>query len=313
MLPFFSRNTLGAGVRVLVTGGAGFVGSALWPRLVAAGHEVLVVDDLSTGVWGSGHRDVLFQAGAVGDPALAVTVNDFAPHRVFHLAARHYIPWCDAHPGQTREVNVSGLRWLLRSLEAAPLTALVFASSAAVYGFSDTALPETAALRPTGSYGESKREGERILTAYARQHPAVRVAAARLFNVFGPGDRTPHVIPRLFDAVRAGEPVTVGNLWPLRDYVFVEDVVDALLALGQGSAGWSVHNVAKGQGDSVLDVLQALQDIHGVDTAVRVDPARVREDDGHLVGDISRIRASTGWFPRHSLRSGLEQMCEVSV
>ena len=306
-------STWGHGVRVLITGGAGFVGSALWPRLVAAGHEVLVVDDLSTGIWGSGARPVLFQEGALGDPALAVTVRDFAPHLVFHLAARHYIPWCDAHPEQTREVNVDGLRWLLRSLEAAPPTTLVFASSAAVYGFSDTALPEVAALRPVGSYGESKREGERLLTAYAREHPAVRVAAARLFNVFGPGDRTPHVIPRLVDAVRAGEPVTVGNLWPKRDYVFVDDVVDALLALAEGSGGWSVHNVAKGRGDSVLDVLRALQDIHGVDTAVHVDPACVREDDGHLVGDISRIRASTGWSPRHSLRSGLEQMCQVRV
>lgn len=74
-----------------------------------------------------------------------------------------------------------------------------------------------------------------------------------------------------------------------------------------------MHNVAKGRGDSVLDVLRALQDIHGVSTAVHVDLACVRDDDGHLVGDGSRIRASTGWFPRHSLRSGLERMCEVSA
>lgn len=77
---------------------------------------MLVLDDLSTGVWESGAEPVLFQAGALGDPALAGSFRDFAPHRVFHLAARHYIPWCDAHPEQTYDVNVNGLRWLLRSL-----------------------------------------------------------------------------------------------------------------------------------------------------------------------------------------------------
>lgn len=298
-------------MRALITGGAGFIGSRLHAVLLEAGHEVLVIDDLRLGHPKPAPHDRLrVLVESIGTDAAADSVRDFAPDLVFHLAAIHYIPYTEAHPEETRQVNVAGTEWLLDLVGDLSPRAVVACSSAAVYGFSDTPLTEDAPYAPRGVYGETKVETERLLRSYATAHPGQRVAAARLFNVYGPGDLNPHLMPVLMDQIRRGETIKVGNTWPLRDYVHVNDVARALVELASGEAGHVVYNVGTGRGTSVEQLITVMAELAGLPAHFEVDPARVRADDGHLVSDPARLIAETGWRPEVELREGLAWLVE---
>ncbi len=155
-------------------------------------------------------------------------VADFAPDAVFHLAALHFIPHCNAHPQEALDVNVLGLDGIIRAVRGGPPAAFVFCSSAAVYGFGEGHWPETAPPRPSEIYGISKWLGEQLMARFHADLPAVRTVVARLFNTYGPRETNPHVLAAIVAAIRAGQPVRLGNLWPQRDLVFVTDTAQAI-------------------------------------------------------------------------------------
>jgi UDP-glucose 4-epimerase len=301
-------------MRALITGGAGFIGSRLRTELLDAGHEALVIDDLRLDhPRPAPHARLRVVIDSLGGDAAAEAVRDFAPDAVFHLAAIHYIPYTEAHPEETWQVNVDGTAWVLKVCEDLTPRAIVACSSAAVYGFSDEPLHEDSPFAPRGVYGETKIETERLLGSFAAAHPSVRVAAARLFNVYGPGDRNPHLMPALMEQIRRDETIKVGNTWPKRDYVHVNDAAAALLRLSDGPPGYAAYNVGTGIGTSVtqlIDELVAVAGLSGRSARWEVDSARVRADDGHLVSDSSRIGADTGWRPEVGLRDGLAWLVE---
>ena len=301
-------------MRALITGGAGFIGSRLRVDLLDAGHEALVVDDLRLDhPRPEPHERLQVVVDSLGGDAVADAIVAFGPEVVFHLAAIHYIPYTEAHPEETRQVNVDGTAWILKLCEDLAPRAVVACSSAAVYGFSDEPLREDAPFAPRGVYGETKIETERLLGSFAAAHPGVRVAAARLFNVYGPGDRNPHLMPALMEQIRRGDTIKVGNTWPKRDYVHVNDAAAALLRLSAGPPGFAAYNVGTGIGTSVtglIDALVAAAGLTGQSARWEADATRVRADDGHLVSDPSRITADTGWRPEVRLRDGLAWLVE---
>lgn len=293
-------------MRALITGGAGFIGSRLRVALLDAGHDALIIDDLRLGhPRPAPHERLRVVVDSLGTDAAADAVRAFAPEAVFHLAAIHYIPYTEAHPEETWQVNVDGTAWLLKLCEDLAPHTVVACSSAAVYGFSDGPLREDSPFAPRGVYGETKIETERLLGSYAAAHPGVRVAAARLFNVYGPGDRNAHLMPALMEQIRRGDTIKVGNTWPKRDYVHVNDAAAALLRLADGPPGFAAYNVGTGIGTTVTRLIDDLVSVAGLAARCEVDEARVRADDGHLVGDSARITADTGWRPEVSLRDGL--------
>jgi UDP-glucose 4-epimerase len=301
-------------MRALITGGAGFIGSRLRAALLDAGHEALVIDDLRLDhPRPATHERLQVVIDSLGGDAAADAVRAFAPEAVFHLAAIHYIPYTEAHPEETWQVNVDGTAWVLKLCEDIAPRAVVACSSAAVYGFSDAPLHEDSPFAPRGVYGETKIETERLLGSFAAAHPGVRVAAARLFNVYGPGDRNPHLMPALMEQIRAGATIKVGNTWPKRDYVHVNDAAAALVRLSAGPPGYAAYNVGTGIGTSVTRLIEDLVSVAGLSgqsARCEVDSARVRADDGHLVSDSSRIIADTGWRPEVRLRDGLAWLVE---
>jgi len=250
-------------VRTLVTGAAGFIGSYLVERLDG---QVLELDLK----WGED----------VNDPFVAKDIATFDPEVVFHLAALHHVPWCREHPKETLETNVLGFDRVLRALDH--VRTVVLASSAAVYGFGPKAFAEWDTPNPVDIYGMSKLIDEELLSRYSEQHPNVACVSARLFNVVGSGDLTPHLVPTLAQQVGTGD-VKIGNLSPLRDYVHVGDVAHALTELAQFSlAGYRVVNVGTGVGTSVGQVLDAFRDL-GFHFRVESDAERERSNDGDLV------------------------------
>jgi UDP-glucose 4-epimerase len=297
--------------RCLVTGGCGFVGSALVRRLLAESCEVVVVDDLSRG-----SRENL----GPDDDRLAVIQEDvtnslsrifsfFQPQAVFHLAALHFIPDCDADPARCLRVNVDGTRSVLESAAALQRPAVVvLASSAAVYAPSDGPHREQEdVVAPVDVYGYSKLWAEELAAGFAARSGA-GVGIARLFNVFGPGETNAHFIPSLISQMKAGAAVRLGNLTSKRDYVFVDDVADALLRLARysGDGQSATVNVGSGRAYSGQEVVDTLTGFDAAKVNPTVDPRRLRPvDRPSLLADPTLAQKLLDWAPRTSLAEGL--------
>ena len=299
--------------RGLVTGGAGFIGSHLVEALLDGGADVLVVDDFRLG-----RREHLENRST--DSRLTVLegdirsaedlrpVADFAPDTVFHMAALHFIPYCNAHPQEALDVNVLGLDTVIRAVRTAPLKSFVFPSSGAIYGFGDEPWPEAAPARPDEIYGISKWMGEQIMGRFHADRPGLRSVVARLFNTYGPRETNPHVLPEVMKALSAGKTIELGNLWPQRDLIFVTDTAAGLAAAAPGAPGLAVFNVGTGTGTTIGDVMETIGEISGHPVDVRQVPERMRDGDGHLISDPQKLMQATGWKPEYDLEAGLRHL-----
>jgi UDP-glucose 4-epimerase len=312
--------------RVLITGGAGYVGSVSAAAFIAGGHEVVVLDDLSTGHRAAAPAGATLHEGSYVDgQALARLLETERIEAILHCAARSLVGESIVEPARYFRENVAGGVALLDAARAAGVERLVFSSTAAVYGVPDaTPIPEDAPLRPINPYGESKRAFESALAWYGRAY-GLRSVSLRYFNVAGATaelgeDHEPetHLIPNVLRAVDGGPGLTVfGDDYPtadgtcVRDYIHVSDLADAhLLALAATAPGDPrtdeplVCNLGNGGGFSVRQVLAAAESIVGRVVPHAIGPRRLG-DPPVLVASASRAAALLGWRP---LRTGLDEM-----
>lgn len=292
---------------VLVTGAAGFIGVPLVRELLRRGERVVALDDFSVGdpsrLEALPERDGLriVRADVRDREAVRRGVADEPPRAVVHLAARHFIPWCVAHPEETRAVNIEGTRNVLEA--AAGAERLLFASTGDVYPPAEAPHVESDPTGAPGVYGESKLEGERLVAG----HPSA--CSLRLFNVYGPGDPNAHVLATILEQLRHGDTLRLGNLGSRRDYVFVDDVVAVFAALLELPESVGRLNVGSGETWSVEDLVEQLRGITGRPLEVEVDPDRVRATDRPLLAaDIGRLRALLPGLRLTSIEPGLRRM-----
>jgi UDP-glucose 4-epimerase len=301
--------------RILVTGGAGFVGSHLVELLVEAGDQVVVVDDLSRGdrAWLHPQAD-LHEMDVRDGTGLRRVLPQIRPDVVVHLAAMHFIPAVDDAPGLARDINVGGTRALLDALALRPPQVLVFASTAAVYPDRAGPIGEWCPPDPIDVYGETKLEGEHLVSQWAEEF-GVRPIVARIFNVIGKRETNPHVIPEVVSQLRTGSrALRVGNLAPRRDYTDVRDVAEALQRLAAAEIqSRTTFNVGSGHSVSVAEVVQACEEVLGYRVEVEVEQRRLREHDrAELRADTTLLHETTGWQPRWSLKETLAELLDVT-
>lgn len=298
--------------RILVTGGAGFIGSQFVTQLNQAGSDVHVIDNYFTG------EEELLPDTVTQEPvdirdaeAVKDAVTSYAPTVIVHLAAIHHIPYCNANPEETFNVNVVGTRNVLSAArEVEDVSAALYASSAAVYPPDTDALSEETTPDPIDIYGRTKLIGEDLVREFSvtEDVPAV---SARLFNVYGPNETNLHLIPAILDQIESGNSVIeLGNLHPKRDFVSVFDVSRAFTSiLNSLDNGYRVYNVGTGTAHSVREVVECVDSIIDGSLEIEQDEERVREvDRPNLLADVQRIHNETGWSPEMDLRTGLKDL-----
>jgi len=308
-------------MRLLVTGGAGYIGSVVAARLIAAGHEVTVLDNLSTGHADAVPPGATFVEGDLRDSAAGVLADGI--DAVLHFAAKSLVGESVADPGMYWSNNLGGSLALLEAMRAADVRTIVFSSTAATYGEPERVpVEETAPTRPTNPYGGSKLAVDTALAEYARMCGFAAVSL-RYFNVAGAyrdaagawrGERhavETHLIPNILRIARddAGPVSIFGDDYPttdgscIRDYIHVTDLASAhLLALAACSAGQHrIYNLGCGTGYSNFDVLQACRDVTGLDIPAKVTDRRPG-DPAVLVASSERIGRELGWHPERGLR-----------
>lgn len=296
-------------MRCLITGGAGFLGSALVHRLVADGHEVRVLDDLSSGHRAALAAEVVFRQGDVDDiPLLWSLLPDI--DCVYHLAARVSVAQSVHHPRDYNRVNVGGTVSLMEAMRDTGVRRVVFASSGAVYGRQpEQPVGEEDPPRPDSPYAVSKWAAEQYIHTIGNLWQ-IETVALRIFNAYGPRQSLPTshapVVPRfLQQALTGGSVVIFGDGQQTRDFVYVTDVVDALVSAATAKdVNRQVINVGGGVETSIEALVDQIEQV----TGRSVNRVYNRQKSGgvqRLVADISRAQALLGYRPRTSLAQGL--------
>jgi len=295
---------------ILVTGGAGAIGSHLVMRLAAAGHKVAVLDDLS-----SGHEKLLppsveFIKGSITDDDILDSAFKSRPDIVFHLAALFANQQSVDRPELDLEVNGLGTLKMLRKSEQFGIERFIYASSSCVYGHQDKSLNEEDKLQDLDTpYAATKLLGEQYAKIWAQRKQFV-VKVVRIFNSFGPNEypgKYRNVIPNFFEKAMRGESLVIlGDGTETRDFTYVSDVVHGFLLVSTiQDTDFGVYNIGSGQGTSIIDLANQVNVISKNSAPILFAPRRNWDHILHRVSDITLARNQLEFSPSVNLNDGL--------
>lgn len=297
-------------MRVLITGGSGFIGSHLAEHFQGKA-EVRVLDNLRTGFRKNlDGLDVEFVEGSICDRSLVKKVVEGVDY-IFHLAALVSVPESMEKPKECVDINVHGLLNVLEEASEAGVKKLCFASSAAVYGDNPTVPKvETMLPEPKSPYAITKLDGEFYCDLFNREN-RLKTACLRFFNVFGPRQdpNGPYAaaVPIFFDKAISGDPITIfGDGGATRDFIFVKDIVAALVHLAEKPDISGVFNAGYGNRTSVLDLANTILELTGSGSAIHHADERPG-DVRHSVANVDKLK-ETGFYPTGNLRDGLQTL-----
>jgi len=299
-------------MRFLITGGAGFLGSALARQLVGGGHQVRVLDDLSAGDPGRLDRRVLFTRGDVRDvPRLWTLLQGV--DCVYHLAARVSVSESILYPRDYNDINVGGTVSVMEAMRDAGIKRVILSSSGALYGEQgQQPISETAIPHPTSPYAVSKVAAEYYVSTIGALW-GIETVALRIFNAYGPGQELPPahapVIPQFIrQTLSGGSLVIFGDGTQTRDFVYVDDIVDALVAAATARhVDRLVINIGSGQETSINQLVEWTAAATGREPHILHN----RQESGgvsRLVADVGLAREKLDWIPQVSLQEGLRRI-----
>ena len=296
-------------MRFLITGGAGFLGSALANRLVSDGHEVRVLDDLSSGDKSTLDQSIFFTRGDVNDiPLLWTMLQDV--DCVYHLAARVSVAQSVLYPRDYNRVNVGGTVSLMEAMRDAGISRVVLTSSGAIYGQQEKQpVRESDQPKPDTPYAVSKWAAESYVHTIGHLW-GIETVALRIFNTFGPGQQLPAshapVVPGFLQAILTGGSVVIfGDGQQSRDFVYIDDVVDAMVSSATATnISRKVINIGSGNETTVAELAELIEAVVGR-KAQRVWNRQKTGGVRRLVADIAMAEEYLGFKPKRGLEDGL--------
>ena len=305
--------------RVLITGGAGFIGSALALELEREGADVLVYDNFVHGTRENierlAHRTEVVIGDVLDEWKLVQAFTRFRPEYVFHLVSDTYVPSSYDVPKRFLRVNVEGTINVLMAAKFAGSRRVLHASTTEVYGESKSgAIDEEHPLAPLNTYAVSKLASDRLCFTFLHEH-GIPVIIARIFNCYGPRATQPYVIPEIITQLHRsaadGVPrVSLGNVEARRDFTYVDDTARGLMAtIRSGLRDGEVVNVGSNVSHGVSELVHAIASRMGISTPrIEIDPRRLRRlDIGSFRCNHAKLTAATGWAPTLSLEAGLDR------
>jgi len=308
-------------MKTVVTGGAGFIGSNLVGLLLGEGHQVTVLDDLSSG-YGSNlspYPEVNFIQGDVRDPEIVKQALAGA-EVVFHLAASEGNSRSIANPIQDSEINVLGTLNILEAALKGGVKKIVYSSSAGIFGELKTLpIKEDHPIEPDSPYGVSKLAGEKLCLAYAKLYPELECVCLLYFNVYGLNQRYDayvNVIPIFAHRLVQNKPVIIfGDGEQTRDFVNVRDVAQANYQAGLTAGISGAYNIASGTRITINRLYELMRDFYGEESRVEYQPPR-KGDVLHSLADITSAQTAFSYNPSVSLEEGLEEYlnwCKAAI
>ena len=302
-------------MRIFITGGAGFIGSAIVPVLKKKGYDIFVYDNLSFG-----NRSFInvsdnnfFKEDIRDAHKIEGIITRINPDIVIHLAAIHFIPYCNEHPYEAADINIRGTLNVLNACKNIPaLKKFFLASTAAVYPICEKGIKETHKLHPLDIYGLSKLTGEHLCREFQLE-TGIDTIICRFFNAFGPNETNPHLIPEIEKQLKKGlRIIKLGNLTPKRDFIHTYDMaaaVNQLLKLK--NVEYETFNLGRGIEYSVTEIVEAFERQLNEAIEVEIDPTRVRKvEREHLLADVTKLKEVTGWKPVWSIDDGIRNLIQ---
>jgi nucleoside-diphosphate-sugar epimerase len=274
--------------KILVTGAGGFIGQRLVEALQGASYKVVALT--------SGDGDIT-------DPKTLKVFYDDHIDFVFHLASRTFVPDAWKSPADFQQVNVTGTLNVLElcRAEKIPLTFV----SAYLYGMpSSLPVKEEDALCPNNPYALSKAMAETLCRFYA-EHYDVPVTIIRPFNIYGPGQKGHFLIPEIIDQVRANKRIHLKDLAPRRDYLYLDDLIEALMSTLESVPGCRIFNIGSGSSLSVAEIVDAIQSVAGTSLPVISENMPRKNEIPDVYADISKAQHSLLWKPNYTFEQGI--------
>lgn len=300
-------------MKILITGGAGFIGSHLADRLVADGHEIVVLDSLLRGnkLSKPTFDKIQFFKGDVRDMEIVLTASKNCDI-IIHFAAVLGVDIVADNPVETMDVEVIGTRNVIAAAEVNNVKKVMYASTSGIYGHSafETSLSEEVLVDPKTSYAMAKRYNEIYLASH-NQERSLNTISLRFFNVYGLRQDTRMVVPKFFEQAMTNQPITVfGTGEQTRDFTFIDDTIESVVRC-MALEGSEIINIANETEYQIMDVAIAIKEITGSNSEIHLIEAPKKRYDyevGRRVGNSDKLARMTGYKPVTNLMKGLQHI-----
>lgn len=305
-------------MKVIITGGAGFIGSEVYRNFFSKlpNSKFLIIDNLSFGKKENINisDNLFFEEDILNREKIFNIFDNFQPDWVIHLAAIHFIPYCNKFPFESSKINIEGTRNILdASQKCKSVKKIFYASTAAVYEKNDNPVNEESKLNPMDIYGLSKLTGEYLCENFYNK-TGIPTIICRFFNAIGFNETNPHLIPEIQKQILENNIVIeLGNIEPKRDFIDTRDMSEAIFELMNSEInGCEIFNLGTGIEYSVIDIINFIKKAINKDLTIKILPEKVRKIERmHLVSDINKIKKIISWRPKFTVSETINELFKL--